>query len=60
MGTMREIMYGSCKMPKKFVDGCLTFRKILSALQAPIYKLKKFLVLILEPLTTNKYSQRPI
>ena len=29
---------------------------ILSALQKPTYKLTKFLVHILEPLTTNKYT----
>ena len=49
-------MYGSCKMHKKCVDGCPIFRPILSALQTPKYKLAKYLVPILEPLTTNKYT----
>ena len=36
------IMYGSCKVHQKCVDGCPTFRPILSALRTPIYKLRKF------------------
>ena len=38
------------------VDGCPPFRPILSALPTPTDKLAKFLVLILEALTTNKYT----
>ena len=49
-------MYGSCKVHKKYVDGSPPFRPILSALQTPTYKLAKYLVPILEPLTTNKYT----
>ena len=41
-------------MHKKCVDGCPPFRPILSALQTPTYKLAKYLVPILEPLTNNK------
>ena len=37
------------------MDGCPPFRPILSALRTLTYKLAKFLVPILEPLTTNKY-----
>ena len=56
VGTRPGIMYGSCKVHKKCVDGCPPFRPILSALQTPTYKLAKYLVPILEPLTTNKYT----
>ena len=51
VGTRPGIMYGSCKMHKKCVDGSPPFRPILSALQTPKYKLVKYLVPILEPLT---------
>ena len=43
-------------MHKKCVDDCLPFRPVLSALQTPTCKLAKYLVLILEPLTINKYT----
>ena len=38
------------------VDGCPSFGTIISALQTPSYKLAKFLVPILKPLITNKYT----
>ena len=57
VGTRPGIMYDSCKVHKKCVDGCPLFRPILSALQTPTYKLAKYLVSILEPLTTNKYTK---
>ena len=56
VGTRPGIMYGSYKVHKKCVDGCPPFRPILSVLQTPTYKLAKYLVPILEPLTTNKYT----
>ena len=56
VGTRPAIMHGSCKVHKKTIDGCPPFRPILSALQTPTYKLAKYLVPILEPLTTNKYA----
>ena len=37
-------------------DGCPSFGTIISALQTPSYKLAKFLVPILKPLITNKYT----
>ena len=40
----------------KNVYGCPPFRRILSALQTPTYKLGKYAVPILEPLTTYKYT----
>ena len=61
VGTRPGIMYGSCKVHKKCVDGCPPFRPILSALQTPTYKLAKYLVPILEPLTNKKiHSQRVV
>ena len=56
VGNRPGIMYGSCKVHKKCVDGCLSFIPVLSALQTPTYKLAKVSVSILEPLTTNKYT----
>ena len=54
--TRSGIMYGSCKLYKKYVDGFPPFRPILSILQTPLYKPAKFLVSHLEPLTTTKYT----
>ena len=54
VATRPEVMYGSCKVYKKCVDGCPPFRPSLSALQTVRYKLEKYLVPILEPLTKNK------
>ena len=50
------MMFNSCKVQQKCVDSCPPFRPILSALQAPTYKLAKYLVPILESLATNKYT----
>ena len=60
VGTRPGILYGSCKVHKKCVDGCPLFRPISSALQKPRHKLAKYLVPILEPLTTNKYAVRDL
>ena len=54
VGARLGIICGSCKVPKKCVDGCPPFRQILSALQTATYKLAKYLVPILEPLTNKK------
>ena len=56
VGTMPGIMYVSFKVHKKCVDVFPPFIPILSALQAPTYKLAKFLLPILEPLSTTKYT----
>ena len=47
-------MYGLAKVHKIVTDGFPSFRPILSAIGTPTYKLAKFLVPILEPLTTNE------
>ena len=38
------------------IDNCPHFRPILSAIQTPSYKIAKNLVLILEPIATNKFT----
>ena len=50
------IMYDLAKVHKIFIDGLPSFRPILSAIGTPTYKLAKFLVPVLEPLTTNEYT----
>ena len=49
-------MYGLAKVHKIITDGLPSFRSILSAIDTPTYKLAKFLVPILEPLSTNEYT----
>ena len=49
-------MYGSAKVHKIVTDGLPSPRPILSVIGTPTYKLAKFLVLMLEPLTTNEYT----
>ena len=52
-GSRPEIMYGLTKVHKIVTDGLPSFRPILSTIGTLAYKLAKFLVPILEPLTTN-------
>ena len=47
-------MYGLAKVRKVVTDGLPSFRPILSAIGTPTYKLAKFLVPMLEALTTNE------
>ena len=49
-------MYGLAKVHKIVTDGLPSFIPILSAMGTPRSKLAKFLVPILEPLTTNEYT----
>ena len=56
VGTRPSIMYGLCKIQKDIIDNCPSFRSILSTVNIPIYKLAKFLVPILKPLTSNEYT----
>ena len=56
VGTRQGIMYGSCKVHKASVGTRPPFRPIFSALNTPTYKLAKFLVPILKPLTTNEFT----
>ena len=60
LGTTPRIMYGSCTVHKKCVDGYPPFKPISSAFKTPTYKLAKYLVPILEPLTNKKNTQSKI
>ena len=55
-GSRPGIMYGLAKVHKIVTDGLPSFRPILSAIGPPTYRLAKFLVPLLEPLTTNVYT----
>ena len=55
-GSRPGIMYGLAKVHKIVTDGLPSFRPILSAIGTPTYKLAKFSVPVLEPLTTNEYT----
>ena len=57
IGSSPGILYGLCKVHKSVPTGdtCPPFRPILSAIGTVSYNLAKFLVPILEPLTTNRY-----
>ena len=52
-GSRFGILYGLCKVHKKLAHNCPHFRPIMSAIKTPTYKLPKFLVPLLEPITTN-------
>ena len=53
-GSRPGIIYCLGKVHKIVTDGLPSFRPILSAISTPTYKLAKFLVPMLEPLTTNE------
>ena len=50
------ILYGLCKVHKQLVDTCPPFRPIISAIKTPTYSLARFLVPLLEQITTNIYA----
>ena len=55
-GSGFGILYGLCKFHKQVVDNCSPFRPIMSAIKTPTYNLAKFLVPLLEPITTDMYT----
>ena len=55
-GLRPGIMYCSAKFNQIVTDGLPSFRPILSAIGTPTYKLAKFLVPVLELLTTTEYT----
>ena len=55
-GSRPGILYGMAKVHKPVADRCPSFRPILSAINTPSYKLAKFLVPLLTPLTSNDYT----
>ena len=50
------ILYGLCKVHKQLVDNYPSFRPITSTIKTPTYNIAKFLVPLLEPITTNVYT----
>ena len=55
-GSRPGILYGLAKVHKIVTDDLPSFRPILSAIGTSTYKLAKFLVPVLEHLTTNEYT----
>ena len=55
-GSRFGILYGLCKIHKSLINNCPPFRPILSAVKTPSYNIAKYLVPILEPITTNKFT----
>ena len=55
-GSRFGIFYGLGKFHKQLIDNCPPFRPIMSAVKTPTYNLAKFLVPLLEPITTNVYT----
>ena len=55
-GSRPGVMYGLSKVHKQLVDGFPKLRPILSAINTPTYKLAKYLVTIIEPLTKNEHT----
>ena len=55
-GSRFGILYGICKIHKCLIDNCPPFRPILSAIKTPSYNIAKYLVPLLEPITTNKFT----
>ena len=58
LGSIPGVMYCSSKVHKESVENFLPLRLILSSLNTPTYKLAKYLVPILKPLTTNEFTKR--
>ena len=52
----RGILYGQAKVQKPVISNCPSVRPVLDAINTPSYKLAKFLVPILSPLTINEYT----
>ena len=52
-GSRPGILYGMAKVHKPVTNRCPSLRPILSAINTPSYKLAKFLVPLLTPLTSN-------
>ena len=55
---MFAILYGLCKVHKQLVDDCRPFRPSISATSTKTlaYNLTKFLVPLLQPITTNMFT----
>ena len=56
IGTRPGILYGQPKVHKTVINNIPQFRPILAAINTPVYKLAKYLISILSPLTVNDYT----
>ena len=56
VGSRPGILYGSGKIHKEIRNGLSPFYPNLSAIDTPTYKLAKFLLKLLTPLTANEYT----
>ena len=56
VGSSPGFLYGSCKINKETSNEVPPFHPILSAIDTPTYKLAKFLLKFLAPLTANEYT----
>ena len=56
LGSRPGIMHGLAKVHSIITDCLPSFTPIVSAIGTPTYKLARFLVPIIEPLTTNEYT----
>ena len=54
--TRPGILYGQLEVHKNVINNIPQFRPILSAINTPVYKLAKYLVPLLSPLTVNDYT----
>ena len=55
-GSKPGILYGLPKIHKSLVDNLPKFRPIVSMIGTPTYKLSKYLVPLITPITTNQYT----
>ena len=55
-GSRPGMLFGNPKIYKPVVNNLPKFRPILSAINIPGYKIAKFLILILQPLTHNEFT----
>ena len=55
-GSKPGTLYGLPKIHKALVDNLPKFRPIVSMIGTPTYKLAKFLVPFIAPITTNEYT----
>ena len=55
-GSQPGILYGLAKIHKRVIGNCPPCRPILSAINTPTYKIAKFLVPILAPVTCNQFT----
>ena len=54
VGCRPGILYGQAKVHKSVINSCPSFKPIFDAINTPFYKLAKFLVSNLSPLTYNE------